>query len=53
MLERSIRYRGIYCGLMLGEWFYGINYTAVQRFYFEKDETTFESLLRSVRLTEK
>jgi hypothetical protein len=51
--ERSIRYQGIYCGLMVGKWFYGINYTAVQRYYFEKDAGTFESILQSVRLAEK
>jgi hypothetical protein len=43
-------YRSVYCGFMLGDWFYGINYTAAARYYFDRDAGTFDSFLESVRL---
>jgi len=51
--ERKTPYRSIYCGFVLGEWFYGITYTATQRHYFEKDVEAFESVLQSFQLVEE
>jgi hypothetical protein len=51
--KRKTPYRSIYCGFVLGEWFYGISYTAAQRHYFKKDVETFESVLQSFQLVEE
>lgn len=50
---RNAPYRAVYCGFMLNEWFYGVNYSAARRYYFQRDAETFESLLQSIRLVEK
>jgi len=47
----DLRLRVVYCGVLDGEWFYGIRYAAPQRHYFDKDLKTFETVLRSFRLT--
>jgi hypothetical protein len=49
-VDPSPLYRSAYCGFMLGDWFYGINYTAAARYYFDRDAGTFETFLESVRL---
>lgn len=43
-------YRSASCGFVLGEWFYGITYTAAARYYFDRDADTFETFLESVRV---
>ena len=50
---RKTPYRSVYYGFMRGKWFYGISYTAAQRHYFERDVTTFESVLQSFQLVEE
>jgi hypothetical protein len=50
MVNPSPLYRSIYCGFMLGDWFYGISYTAAVRYYFDRDADTFEAFLESFRL---
>jgi hypothetical protein len=47
------RYRTIYCGFVLDEWFYGISYTAASRYYFDRDVDTFETFLQSIRLADR
>ena len=47
----GLRFQTIYCGFIVGEWFYSIRYTAAQRDYFEKDIETFHKVLDSFRLT--
>lgn len=51
--KRKTPYRSIYCGFVLGEWFYGISYTAALRHYFERDAAAFESALQSFQLVEE
>lgn len=46
--RRMPRYRSVYCGFVIGEWFYGFGYTAALRHYFDKDAGAFESVLQSV-----
>ena len=46
----GLKMKGVIYGLMLGEWYYGINYTAPQRYYFDRDLKTFERVLASVHL---
>jgi len=46
-------YRSIYCGFMLGDWFYGISYTAAARYYFDRDAGTFEMFLENIRIVDK
>lgn len=46
----DLKVRVVYCGVMDGEWFYGIRYSAPQRYYFDKDLKTFETVLRSFKL---
>lgn len=48
--DRWPLYRSAYCGFMLGEWFYGITYTAAARYYFDRDAGTFEAFLASVHV---
>lgn len=43
-------YRSASCGFVLGEWFYGITYTAAARYYFDRDAEAFETFLESVRV---
>jgi hypothetical protein len=46
----DLRLKVVYCGVIDGEWFYGIRYAAPQRHYFDKDLKTFERVLRSFTL---
>ena len=46
----DLKLRVVYCGVIQGEWFYGIRYSAPQRHYFDKDLKTFETVLRSFKL---
>ncbi len=50
---RKTPYKTLYFGFLLDEWFYGVSYTAAQRYYFQKDAETFNSVLQSFRLVEK
>jgi hypothetical protein len=50
VVNPSPLYRSVYCGFMVGEWFYGISYTAAVRYYFDRDAATFETFADSVRL---
>lgn len=47
----ELRMKSVYCGAVVGEWFYGIRYTAAARYYFDKDAETFERIVASFRLT--
>ncbi|MEW5746310.1 MAG: hypothetical protein AB1805_12835 [Nitrospirota bacterium] len=47
----GLKKKSVYYGFMLGEWFYGIRYTAAQRYYFDKDIATFEKVLASFKVT--
>jgi hypothetical protein len=53
VVEPSPLYRSIYCGFVVGDWFYGIGYTATARYNFERDAGTFETFLDSLRLAEE
>jgi len=46
----ELKLKVVYCGVLDGEWFYGIRYSAAQRHYFDKDLKTFETVLRSFKL---
>jgi len=46
----DLKLKVVYCGVLDGEWFYGIRYSAAQRHYFDKDLKTFEMVLRSFKL---
>jgi hypothetical protein len=48
--DRWPMYRSVSCGFLLGEWFYGITYTAAARYYFDRDAGTFETFLESVHV---
>ncbi len=50
LIGPSPRYRTAYCGFVLGDWFYGISYTAAARYYYDRDLAAFEAFLESVRL---
>jgi hypothetical protein len=53
VVDPSPLYRSAYSGFVLGDWFYGISYTAAARYYFDRDAGTFETFLESVRLADK
>jgi len=46
----GLKIKSIYCGFMAEKWFYGINYNAAERYYFDKDIKTFENVLESFKL---
>jgi hypothetical protein len=48
----GLKLKTIYDGFLAGESFYNIRYTAVNRYYFEKDIEAFRKLLESFRLIE-
>lgn len=50
--KEGLTLRTIYYGLIVGQWFYSLRYTAVQRYYFEKDIDTFDQIIASFKLLE-
>jgi hypothetical protein len=48
----GLKLKTIYDGFLAGESFYNIRYTAVNRYYFEKDIEAFREVLESFRLIE-
>jgi len=46
----GLKVKSVYCGFIQDQWFYGINYNAPERHYFDKDITTFENVLESFKL---
>jgi len=46
----DLKLKSIYYGFIAGDWFFGINYNAPQRYYFDKDIKTFEKVIESFRL---
>lgn len=46
----GLKAKSIYCGFIKDQWFYGINYNAPKRYYFDKDIKTFENVLESFKL---
>lgn len=48
--QDGLRIKTVYYGIMQGEWFYGIRYTAPERHYFDKDIKTFEKVVGSIKL---
>lgn len=46
----GLRSKRIYYGVVDGEWFYSISYSAALRHYFEKDLKSFEELFKSFKL---
>ncbi len=48
----GLKLKTIYYGFLTGESFYNIRYTAVNRYYYEKDIRAFKKVLESFRLIE-
>jgi hypothetical protein len=46
----GLKIKSIYYGFIADKWFYGLNYNAAQRFYFDKDVQTFEKVVESFKL---
>lgn len=46
----GLRFRSVLHGLLAGNAFYGVRYTAAERHYFAKDLRTFEQVLASFKL---
>ena len=49
----GLLFRTQYCGFLSGFRFYAIRYNAPERYYFDKDIQTFESILSSFQVREK
>jgi len=49
----KVRYRTIYYGMLRGEKFYRISYSAPIRYYFDKDVASFEEIVKSLKLVEE
>ena len=49
----GLKFKSVDYGFILDEWFYGISYTAPQRYYFDKDIKTFEEVFQSFNLIKK
>jgi len=52
-LNGKVRYRCIYYGMLQGETFYRISYSAPVRYYFDKDAAAFEGIVKSFKLVEE
>jgi hypothetical protein len=48
--EEGVKYKSVYYGFIAGGKFYGIRYTAAERYYFDKDIETFEKIVKSFKL---
>ena len=48
--KNGLRFKSVLHGFLAGDVFYGIRYTAAERYYFAKDLPTFEHVLASFRL---
>jgi len=48
--EDGLWLKMVYYGFLEDEWFYGISYTAPQRYYFDRDLKTFETIVKSFKL---
>lgn len=46
----GLKMKGVIYGLLLGEMYYGLQYAAPQRHYFERNIKTFEQVVASARL---
>lgn len=46
----GLKERHVICGLLSGEWFYFLRFTAAERHYFHRDLPAFEQVVRSFRL---
>ena len=51
--QDKVRYRDIYYGMLQGETYYRISYSAPVRYYFDKDVAVFEEIVKSFKLEEK
>lgn len=47
----GLKFKTVYYGFLTNEKFYSIRYSAVMRYYFEKDIETFRKVLESFTLT--
>jgi hypothetical protein len=48
--DDGLKVKGVIYGLMLNGWYYGIQFAAPQRYYFDRDVKTFERVRQSVHL---
>lgn len=48
--KNGLRFKSVQHGFIAGDLFYGIRYTAAERYYFAKDLPTFEHVVASFRL---
>ena len=46
----GLKCKSVCCGLLAGEWFYGMTYNAAERYYFDKDIETFNKVVQSFML---
>jgi hypothetical protein len=51
--QNKVRYKIVSYGMLQGERFYRITYTAPVRFYFDKDVSAFEEIVKSFKMVEK
>jgi hypothetical protein len=49
----GLSFKTRYCGVIAGHWFYAVRYSAAERYYFDKDISTFERILGSFELREE
>jgi len=49
--KAGLRYRYLSYGFLSGDRLYQLNYSAPIRYYFDKDRETFETVVKSFRLT--
>jgi hypothetical protein len=46
----GLKCKSVCCGLLLGEWLYGMTYNAAERYYFDRDIGTFNRIVESFKL---
>lgn len=46
----GLKYKSLYYGFMEGEWFYGLSYSAPERYYYKRDLMAFKKVRDSLKL---
>lgn len=46
----GLKFKSVYYGFLWDHWLYSLRYSAPQRYYFAKDVTTFENVVKSFKL---
>ena len=52
-IEKGYKFKSIYYGFLIGEWFYTLRFNASEKYFLEKDIETFHRVLNSFKILKK